>query len=157
MSAEGVGRCPRCGLPINGMPAGSRITEDRGIEICGLCGSEEARFQARYPGRPLPPIDQPVPLDLGDDEDNRVTDREHAQWLARLNVMNTEATYNAVVNLAGQVLGGTLDEAEAGRRLRRSVEVMRGTFGLSDLDRFDFDLIDWVAIVSEEVEARRDG
>lgn len=90
------------------------------------------------------------------DDDNRVTDSGHAQWLARLNVMNTEATYNAVVNLAGQVLAGELSEAEAGQRLRRATEVMRGTYGLSDLDRFDFGLIDWAAIVREEVETRRD-
>lgn len=89
-------------------------------------------------------------------DDNRVTDPVHAQWLARLNVMNTEATYNAVVNLAEQVLAGHLGEAEAGQRLRRSAELMRGTFGLSDFDRFDFDLIDWSAIVREEVEARNE-
>lgn len=92
----------------------------------------------------------------GGDDDNRVTDRDHAQWLARLNVMNTEATYNAVVNLAGQVITGKMGDAEAGQRLRRATEVMRGTYGLSDLDRFDFDLVDWAAIVSEEVETRRD-
>ena len=93
---------------------------------------------------------------MSGDGDNRVTDRDHAQWLARLNVMNTEATYNAVVNLAEQVLAGDLGEPEAGQRLRRSAELLRGTYGLSDLDRFDFDLIDWSAIVAEEVETRRD-
>ena len=92
---------------------------------------------------------------MSGDGDNRVTDRDHAQWLARLNVMNTEATYNAVVNLAEQVLAGDLGEPEAGQRLRRSAELLRGTYGLSDLDRFDFDLIDWTAIVAEEVETRR--
>ncbi len=91
-----------------------------------------------------------------DGDDNRVTDPQHAQWLARLNVMNTEATYNAVVNLAEQVLAGGITETEAGGRLRRSAEVMRGTYGLSDFDRFDFGLVDWSAIVAEEVEARRD-
>ena len=91
-----------------------------------------------------------------DGDDNRVTDPEHAQWLARLNVMNAEATYNAVVNLAGQVLAGELGEVEAGQRLRRAAELMRGTAGLSDFDRFDFGMIDWAALVSEEVEARRD-
>lgn len=33
---------------------------------------------------------------------------------------------------------------------------MRGTYGLSDLDRFDFDLIDWSLIIREEVDARRE-
>lgn len=51
-------------------------------------------------------------------------------------------------------MAGELAEAEAGQRLRRATEVMRGTYGLSDLDRFDFDLIDWAAIVREEAEAR---
>lgn len=50
-------------------------------------------------------------------DDNRVTDPEHAQYLARLNVMNTEATYNAVVNLAEQVLAG---------EVTRKVEEKRG-------------------------------
>jgi hypothetical protein len=66
-------RCPRCGLLLNGMPAGSRITEDRDIDICGLCGSEEAIFQALYPGRPLPPINRQVfiaPRDDGPERDS---------------------------------------------------------------------------------------
>lgn len=92
----------------------------------------------------------------GDGDSNQVTDPSHAQWLARLNVMNTEATYNAIVNLAQQVLAGNIDEQEAGKRLRRATEVMRGTSGLSDLDRFDFGIVDWAALVGEEVETRRD-
>lgn len=86
-------------------------------------------------------------------DENTVTDPEHAQWLARLNFMNVEAAYNSVRNLASQVTTGGIDCAEAGRRLRRVAVLLKGTSGLSDLDRFDFDLVDWSAIVAEEVEA----
>lgn len=86
-------------------------------------------------------------------DENTVTDPEHAQWLARLNLMNVEAAYNSVRNLASQVAAGVIDRDEAGRRLRRAAVLLKGTSGLSDLDRFDFDLVDWSAIVAEEVEA----
>jgi hypothetical protein len=56
-------RCPRCGLLLNGTPASSRITDERDIDICGLCASEEATFVMRYPDTPLPPITERVPLD----------------------------------------------------------------------------------------------
>ncbi|MGV7687141.1 hypothetical protein PJN34_23335 [Mycobacterium kansasii] len=68
MSADDA-RCPRCGTLLKGMPAGSRITDDRDIDICGLCASEEAMFQHRHPGRPLPPIHERVPLDMAYDDE----------------------------------------------------------------------------------------
>lgn len=68
MSSED--RCPRCSGRIEGMPAGSRVTPERDIIICGLCAGEEAMFEARNPDTPLPPIEQRVPVDMAYDLDD---------------------------------------------------------------------------------------
>ncbi|MFJ8385564.1 hypothetical protein ACIQ9Q_13830 [Streptomyces sp. NPDC094438] len=35
-------RCPRCSGPLGEQPARSRLTTDRDIRICTLCGTDEA-------------------------------------------------------------------------------------------------------------------
>jgi hypothetical protein len=74
-------------VSINGMPAGSRITPERDIDICGLCGTEEAMFQWRNPGVPLPPINERVPLDKAYDMESTAD-----QWgrLGRLDLGDLE-------------------------------------------------------------------
>lgn len=58
-STEPVAQCPRC---LGGMwwpGAGSRMTPERDLEVCGWCGSDEADRDALGLA-PIPPSDWPV-------------------------------------------------------------------------------------------------
>ncbi|MFD7429690.1 hypothetical protein ACIF6H_12245 [Streptomyces microflavus] len=35
-------RCARCGGPLGERPARSRLTADREVQICTMCGTDEA-------------------------------------------------------------------------------------------------------------------
>ncbi len=52
-------RCPRCGGPLGGRPARSRITVDRDVRICSACGTDEAVRDATGE-TPVPFGDWPV-------------------------------------------------------------------------------------------------
>lgn len=39
--------CPRCGGPLGERPARSRLTIDREVAICTMCGTDEAVREAR--------------------------------------------------------------------------------------------------------------
>ena len=53
--------CPRCGgamHPDEVRNALSRV--DNQTYVCTSCGTDEAMFNFAYPGRPLPPVTEPV-------------------------------------------------------------------------------------------------
>lgn len=52
-------RCPRCGGPLGERPARSRLTIDREVFICTLCGTDEAVRDAAK-RTPVPFGDWPV-------------------------------------------------------------------------------------------------
>lgn len=52
------GTCPRCKQDYTEYPALSRV--DNKTDICSRCGTEEALYNFAHPGKPLPPVDQPV-------------------------------------------------------------------------------------------------
>lgn len=51
--------CPRCRGPLGERPARSRLTTDREVLICTLCGTEEAARDARGQA-PLPFGEWPI-------------------------------------------------------------------------------------------------
>ncbi|MEU7230145.1 hypothetical protein [Streptomyces chrestomyceticus] len=52
-------RCPRCGGPLGDRPARSRLTVDREVMVCSVCGQDEAVRQAM--GRtPIPFGEWPI-------------------------------------------------------------------------------------------------
>lgn len=56
----GVGpACPRCGDPIEGYPALSRV--DNATDICSPCGTREALWDWQHRGEQMPPVNQPIP------------------------------------------------------------------------------------------------
>jgi len=54
-------RCPRCTGPLGENTAGSRVTTDRSLRICILCGTDEAERDLRGKA-PVPPGDWPLAL-----------------------------------------------------------------------------------------------
>lgn len=55
--------CPRCGKPIEGYPALSRV--DNKTDICSPCGTLEAlwNFQHREDSAQMPPVNEPIILE----------------------------------------------------------------------------------------------
>ncbi|MER7952343.1 hypothetical protein ABTY59_33620 [Streptomyces sp. NPDC096079] len=50
--------CPRCSGPLGDTPARSRMTTERTISICAVCGTDEAVRE--FSGlSPVPPTDWP--------------------------------------------------------------------------------------------------
>lgn len=83
-----MSRCPRCGHEFNvDQPAGSRITEDRSIRICGPCSTDESLEDQI--GGDLTQLDAwPIGAEKRDELAERfgLTDlavRAARQWLAR--------------------------------------------------------------------------
>ncbi|WP_188302315.1 hypothetical protein [Streptomyces sp. CBMA123] len=52
-------RCPRCGGPLGERPARSRVTTDREVLICTMCGTDEAVRDA-HGQAPVPPGEWPL-------------------------------------------------------------------------------------------------
>lgn len=83
-----MSRCPRCGHEFNvSKPAGSRITEDRSIRICGPCATDESLEDQI--GGDLTQLDAwPIGAEKRDELAERFgitasTVRAARQWLAR--------------------------------------------------------------------------